>query len=276
MRFILPILLLAFIATPIAVNAAAWTLDKNTRKHFITYRYYSTDEFFDIDGDKRDKNGKFTKNEIEYYTEYGWTPKLTVGMTLAATKEEDKQNFANAPQRILEIDGVTRIEPFLRYQLYRDDLYALAVQPSIKLPSLYTESLPPEAQEDKLEVELAMIGGRNFNLLNRSHYAETKLAYRTRQGQLGDQYIMEGRLGLSLSEDWALMPEIQYTRSVDDVRRNFSTLSGSNDYNLLKGQVSLLYSINDKTSIQLGAFKHLDGDNTGAGGGGLVSLWLTF
>lgn len=269
---------------PTTIYAGAWTLDEHAQQHIITYRHYKTDTFYDTDGVQRDKNGEFTKNELEYYVQYGVTPDVTLGISLAASSEEDSQQIIStnsagirsSSQRILTIEGLSRIEGFARYQLYRDDIYALAIQPTVKLPSLYTQDLPPQAQPDEWEGELALLGGRNFTLFTKNHYAEASIAYRHRLGDLGDQVKTELRFGFSFNDRFVLMPELQYTHSVDEINRNFATLSGSNNYHLLKGQLSGIYRVGDRTNIQAGAYRHLDGTNTGGGGGVLIALWQSF
>ena len=52
-------------------NAGAWTQAKGNSQHIISYRYYTTDRFFDVDGELTDKRGRFTKHEVNYYNEYG-------------------------------------------------------------------------------------------------------------------------------------------------------------------------------------------------------------
>lgn len=267
------------------VLAGSWVLDEGAQQHIITYRYYDADRLFNLQGEERNKNGVFRKQSLEYYSEYGLTPAWTIGATLIASREEDKQDITRfdtftrqniTSQRMLEVEGLSRIEPFARYQLYRDNDYALAVQPTVKLPSLYAGGLPPQAQPDEWEGEIALLAGANFSLLGRTHYADSRIGYRHRQGALGDQWIANATLGLSLDEDWTLMPQLETITSADTLDQNFATLSGSNNFDLMKGQISVLYRVADGMHVQAGYFVDIQGKNTGAGSGTLLSLWLSY
>ncbi len=270
---------------PSLAYSAAWTLDEGEEQHFITYRYYSTDSFFDRQGNERDKRGEFTKNEINYYAEYGWNADWTIGTSLFLTHEEDRQRFDvqdpvtgtfSEQQRTLELQGLSRADVFARYQVYRDDTYAVAVQPLLTLPPAYVGGIPSEVTQEDGAIELGVLAGRNFELFGRKHYADSKLAYRHRFGDGDDQYILEALAGLSLADDWTLIPELQYTDAVGGIDSALTTIAGQNDYRLFKLQLSALYQITDGVGIQAGGFRHVSGRNTGAGGGGLLSLWLSF
>ena len=260
-------------------------MDDDATQVITSYRHYKTDQFFDTDGDLQEKNGEFTKNELELYAQYGLTSHWTIGVALAASSEEDSQqltmfnprtNQNEQTQRILQIEGLSRIEPFARYQLYRDNIYAVALQPTVKLPSLYANELPAEAQPDEWEAELALLSGMNFTFLRRTHFAEISGAYRHRQGKLGDQTKVEARAGLTINDQFVIMPEVQWTQSIDEINNNFATLGGSNNFDLFKAQLSGIMRINNVTHLQAGGFRHVSGANTGGGGGFVLSLWRQF
>ena len=48
------------------------------------------------------------------------------------------------------------------------------------------------------------------------------------------------------------------------------------DFDLYKGQLSLVYRVGPKLRIQAGYLRDLTGRNTGAGDGFVVSLWINF
>ena len=114
---------------------------------------------------------------------------LTVGSSLFLAKETDKQLFdvQNSPpngittiERVIDIQGINRADVFARYQLYRDDAHAVAIQPLLTLPSAYEGRLPAEVVEDEGALELAVLGGRNVRLLGNNHFIDGKIAYRQR------------------------------------------------------------------------------------------------
>ncbi|NET71335.1 MAG: hypothetical protein F6K62_10520 [Sphaerospermopsis sp. SIO1G2] len=269
---------------PAQLSAGAWVQPKGQTQNIVTYRYYETDEFFDLSGDERDKNGRYTKHEIQYYAEYGWRDTITLGTSLFMADETDTQRFISRDpftgalaeqERVLELQGLHRSDIFLRYQLYRDDVYAVAIQPLLTLPAAYTGGVPRQVVEEDGALELGIMGGRNFTWLGRTHYVDTRLAYRQRF-HADDQILMEALAGFRVANRWTVMPELQYTAAVGGVDSRLTTIAGQNNYDLLKLQISALYQVNDKFGIQAGVFTHADGVNTGGGGGALLSLWLQF
>lgn len=265
--------------------AGSWTLPKNAKQHIVTYRYYSADEFYTAQGKRRDKNGTFRKHEIEHYFEAGLTDTLTLGWSLALSHENDRQNNNDfnpltnqtvSVSREITLEGVSRIEPFARFQLYRDNHYALAIQPSVKFPSLYANELPAEAQPDEWEGELALQGGRSFIWLNHSHYIDTSLGYRYRDGELGNQYRAIATFGSYLTPKFGTLLQLQHIEAIGAIDANFATLSGSNNFDLTKLQISGLYEILPNIALQLGGSADIDGVNTGRGTSVFSGLWFTF
>jgi hypothetical protein len=262
--------------------AGAWTLPEGEKQLIITTRFYATVNYFDGNGQRRSKNGRYRKYELQHYGEWGLSDAWTLGANVAYSRAEDVSRadaFAlsddpAASGRSIKISGLNRAELFARYQLYRDDTYAFAVQPLIAFPPWYVRNLPEGVPADPMEAELALLGGRNFSWFGRSHYVDTSLAYRARGQSLNDQLRFHAALGLNLDERWTLLPELDHTQNLGGITFASTTITGQNDYDLTKAQLSALYHLSPRFSLQGGAFSHVSGRNTGAGGGGLLSLWI--
>ncbi len=267
------------------VQAGSWVLPAGDSQHIVTYRYYSADEFYDARGKKKDKDGTFRKHEIEHYYEAGLTDIVTLGWSVALSHENDRQNIsrfnpltnqAEQVSREITLEGISRIEPFARFQLYRDETYAIAFQPSLKFPSLYANNVPAEAQPDEWEGELALQAGHSFSWLRKNHYIDSSLGYRYRDGNLGNQYRAALTLGSQLTPRFGTLLQLQHIQSVSEIDVNFATLSGSNNFDLTKLQMSGLYEILPNISVQLGISGDIDGVNTGRGTSVFSGLWLRF
>jgi hypothetical protein len=253
-------------------NASPWNRQKGESSHFFTARTYATDSYFDINGKKHAKGGNFTKYEAQYYAEYGVTPAWTVGYNLFASHQRD-----SSPSRasIIELRGLTRADLFARYQLYRDDTYAIALQPSLTLPPYYTtQKIADAVLYDQPAAEAAMLVGRNFLFYGKSHWLSAKAAYRHRGGALDDQYIVEAQAGIRLTDALSFIPEWSHIHAASPITVPLRTIAGDNNYTLTKLHASLAYQLTSALTLQAGAFQHVAGVNAGAGGGGLFSLWI--
>jgi hypothetical protein len=272
-RFEIIILLLVLLASNTYANP--WNFEKGAGQFISTYRYYATTGYFDIDGERRPKFGTFNKNELQLSADYGVAKKWNIGAEIFASRQSDEQNGSN----IIEFTGISRADLRASYQLYRDAKYALAIQPSISLPPYYIKKYYAGGNPtfEHGAAALALATGYNFNFMSQNHWLASRLAYRHRLGdKLYDQYHLSAQAGLRVNDIIAFIPELNYTGLISSQKRAFNGIAGDNNYELLNAQLSVAYSIKPNTTLQIGAFRHLLGNNAGAGGGGIISLWLNW
>jgi hypothetical protein len=255
--------------------ASPWNLQKNQIQTISTYRYYSTSDYFDIDGERRPKLGSFNKNELQLSVDYGLSEKWNIGAEMFVSRQSDNQNGDN----IIEFVGINRADLRLNYQLFRNAKYAVALQPSVSLPPYYFHKYYAFGTPsfEKGAGEIAILAGYNFQLFQQNHWLASKIAYRHRlSDKLQDQYSLGMQAGLRLNDKIAIIPELNYTGLTSNAPKSFTTIAGDNNYDLLNTQISVAYQLNPSATLQIGAFRHLIGNNAGAGGGGLISLWLNW
>ena len=258
-----------FISTE--VYASPWNIDVDESNNFATYRYYSTNEYFDLHGNKQRKNSDFSKKELQVLSEYGLSENWNIGFNLFGNNQID----SNSHKTNYELTGISRTDLFARRQLYRNDDYAISSQMSVSLPAYYTnKNADGKVLYEKLAAELALFAGYNFEALGQHHWAASKIAYRHRTGVFDDQYLLSTQMGLRVHEKLAIIPEINITQSAKEIATPLNSIAGDNNYNLTNAQISVAYDITDNVSLQLGLFQHVAGKNAGAGGGGFLSLWL--
>jgi hypothetical protein len=171
--------------------------------------------------------------------------------------------------------GLGNSEVFTRWQAWQSGRRAMSLDGFAALPSVYARAADPRAGRNNYDLGAAINIGQGFTLWRSEHFLAARAAYRHRLGILRDQVQLEARTGLRFGEDWMLLPELFLTVPMGGVGPNFS-VAGQNDYRLLKGQLSAVYFLRDNTGLQVGIFRHLSGDNTGTGGGALLSLWRRF
>jgi hypothetical protein len=69
------------------------------------------------------------------------------------------------------------------------------------------------------------------------------------------------------------MPQTFVTLRTSSPSNAAFTESASNDYNLVRLQLSAVYAFTPTISVQVGGFSDVDGKNTGEGNGALLALW---
>ena len=256
-----------------AAHAGAWTQPEGSGEAILNTLYFSSDGFWNANGD-HSAQPEFTKFELNPYLEYGITQELTLGANLflhTLTQENP------ATSRDNHNAGLGNSELFARYAFYQSDRSVLSLQPLIALPSAYDASDAPRSGSDSLDAEMSLLGGRNFNWLGQSHYAEARLGYRHRtDGDLHDQLRLDAKLGLRLSESWEIIPAVYSIWSINADQRGTFTEDGQQDYDLLKLEAMARYNLNARTYLQGGGFSHIYGRNVGDGIGLMLSLGTRF
>jgi hypothetical protein len=259
--------LLFLLLIPRLTFAAAWTLPADKWELYQNAFYYRTTEFFDSNGNTRPQP-RYSKYELNPYGEYGLNEGTTIGGSVAlnlvqGTAATDSGNNY----------GIGDPTLFLRQRLWSDDSTVVSLQPLIKFPSYYTDELLPRSGAMQTDGELRLLGGHSFEWLGNNHFINLEAAYRKRMGDPSDQLRFDATLGLTLNDQWQLLPQLSYINTPSRKAITPFTQSGEDDFDLLKPQLSAVYQLNETVALQAGLFQHIDGNNTGAGCGALFSLW---
>lgn len=249
--------------------AGAWTLPKGAGELYLTGNYYSADKYYNASGDDV-SIPEFSKYELNPYYQYGYDNGLTVGVS--AFLQQINQDLANGAES--DNWGLGNTEVFARWRAYEDRQWVVSIQPLVAFPTYYADDDPRAGRED-FDGEVKALAGFHFDAMGRSHYVDAGFGYRARLGDEHDQWRANMTLGLALNEKWTLMPQIDVARAVGGTGNGVS-VAGVNDYDLTKVQLSGAYKLDDQYTLQLGAFSHVDGENTGAGGGVLFSVWMHY
>jgi len=256
-------IIIAFSATD--AYAGAWTQPEGTALVITGASYYNSTAYRDNQGRKKSQPA-YNKFELNPYFEYGLTDGLTLGGSLSL--QAAYQNVTAAG--LLSHYGIGDSEFFLRTRLWQQDGFALSAEPMVKLPSP-SSSHSPRLGGAHPNAGMGLSGGYGWD----KHFVGIDTQYRHRFGEPRDQFKLSGTLGISLSDRWTVMPQFFMTwRSSTPPAAAFTQSSGD-DYDLARLQFSAMYKLRENLSFQFGAFRDMDGKNTGAGNGVLFSLWQT-
>lgn len=258
---------------------AAWTRAKGQWFTAQTVTTYRTNHFVHDDG-TRERQLTFRKHEWNGYAEYGWDDDTTLGANLFVHRLAHDRVVLDPVELYTEENyGLADSEFFLRRHLWAGKAFGLdvrfALQPLVKLPSLYLDSGTPRGGTDDFDTEIALQQGISFSLFDRHHYVMNSTAYRKRFGEWRDQTRLDTTLGLNLTDNLLLLTQLHITRREGSGRKTES-VAAVNDYDLTKGQVSLVYRLTDGMHLQFGGFRHMKARNTADGEGLLFSIWKEF
>ncbi len=249
-------------------RAAAWLLEKGQKQLINNLFLYRTDKAFLANGDQQ-RQPEFTKLEYNPYLEYGWKDDVTLGLSTSLQRLSQKGNGDNS--------GLGDTEIFARKRLWQNERAVLSLQPLLKLPGLYDEDETLSLGQGQVDVEIRALGGMAFPLYGQWHYYNLEVAYRQRYGAPADEIRVNQSLGLKVADKWqAVLQNDNYFAVDGDANGTTLRLANSAGYDMVKLQVSVVHEWDKKTSLQLGAFQHVAGENTGAGSGLLASMWLKF
>ncbi|MCE2926355.1 MAG: hypothetical protein LW823_01735 [Rickettsiales bacterium] len=259
-------LFITLLLIPSFAFAGAWTQPAGKGQVIVNTLYYSTDELFNNQGNKV-KQARYSKYELNPYFEYGLTDAITAGANLS---------FQRASQSSATNWGVGDSEFFLRTRLFQSDGLVFSLEPMLKLPSPESFNERPQLGGRSIDAGLGASLGYGFSAWGQNHFVNIDAGYRHRFNDPKDQIKLAGTLGVSVTDTLMILPQIFATYRVSDPSVVSFTQSSGDDYNLLKGQISVVYRYQDGVSFQLGAFSHLDGKNVGSGDGVLFSVWKSF
>lgn len=250
-------------------QAAAWLQEEGRGEIIVNAVYYTTESSFDNNGNERTQP-RFTKKEINPYLEYGLTDAITIGANVNFQDLSQDSGGDNA--------GMGDAELFFRMQVWEHEGAVVSLQPLIKIPGPYDSGDAPALGSDQTDVEMRVLLGQGFAipLWNAyPHFMNVEAAYRYRDGAPSDEWRFDGTLGLRPAEHTLILNQLFSVFALNEKTAPL-LLANSRDYDLVKYQLSLVQDIVPGTSVQAGVFRHLSGENTGAGGGALLSVWQAF
>lgn len=242
--------------------AGAWTFKAGDGQAIVTGLYSASNDGFDTAASGLETD--YTKGTVSLLLDYG----LLDGLTITAAAEIGAEQSGALP---LARPGLTKAQLGARMRLYRSDRFAMSGAIGIVTEDAYGEAdrLVDTFGWDAPMLEARWSGGMNFAVLGRSAFAEISAGYRYRIGEGPDEIVADATLGVHLTDRWML------------IGQSFSTISTAferpeDDYAFHKAQGSVVYRLNERWSVQAGAFATLAGHNALKERGVVTALWYDF
>lgn len=258
----LPLFTLGLMLCATTAHAGAWTQADGEGLAIMQASYFSSGEYFDVDGSLAEQD-ELKKYELQPYIEYGVRDWLTLGGStyLQRVGQSGDNNY-----------GIADTELFARARIWQNGGRVIAVQPLVKLPSLYHDDAPPRGGSKALDMELSLLYGENMPLISDRDYLDIRAGYRQRGRGLAAQWRGDIAFGMNLTDKLQIIPAFRaiVATEIDDAAA-FSE-DGEQDFDLYKAELTLAYHLNDQRWLQLTVFDHIAGMQTGAGRG--ISLGI--
>jgi Putative MetA-pathway of phenol degradation len=259
----------ALLSTP--AFAGAWTLKEGTGQAILTTSYYVTTDRFDADR-HRVSGTRFEKVTINPYLEYGLTDGITLGLS---PEYEFLQDHVGAG-RIDRTNGFGDVETFARGRLWHDDWSVLSVQGLVRAPTGYDDGRSPALGYGHVDLEGRVLYGLSGKLGGTSWYTDVEAGLRKRYGPPADEARVDLAIGWRPVPDWLLLAQSFNTQGLRNASGSTAAQANGPDYDSFKLQLSAVYALSERVSVQAGGWRELGGRNAGAGNGGLLALWLSF
>jgi hypothetical protein len=256
-------------------HAGPWTPARGHGQVILTGSFYRTEQLFDRDGDRLtfDFDGRFEKREFNPFIEFGLTDRLTLLLNLFMSKQQFSNQFST-----LSNTGLGDSEVGLRLRLTRTDVPVLfAVQSVVKLATA-EKGGEVALGNRQTDVDVRGVFGGSIGHGSQPPFWSVEAGFRKRTDGPADELKLDATLGVYVQRRIMLMAQLSGTKGLKnadqfDINGN-PTLSP--DYDLYRLQGSAVFTLAPRLRLQAGGFAHAFGRNTGAGGGGLVSAWVTF
>ena len=267
--------LIATIAIAPHVRADAWTQEEGHGQIIFTTSFFETSREFDPDGNvaRFSYQGSFRQFQFNPYVEYG----LTSRTTLVVNAFAPFLKFQNQYYRQTSA-GLGDVETALRRRLNSTESpMPVSVQFTILFPTYPADRQPPPGNH-QVDLESKLMIGRGVHIGKHSAFWSMGGAYRFRSGAPADEFRSDTTFGLDLTRRFTVMTQFF---GITGLRNGSPLVVGGNpnaqsDFDLYKGQFSLVTRLGPRTRFQLGWNDTIAGRNTGRGQTVLVALWQDF
>ncbi|MCP3056135.1 hypothetical protein [Aurantimonas marianensis] len=243
--------------------AGAWTLEKGAGQAIVTGLYSQADEAFDADGHTAPRPD-FQKGAVAVLVEYGLTETFTLlGEGEFGAEREGDLPFARPALSHAGIGG--------RLRLYEADGFVASGQISARVEDAFgaADAAVDTFGWDAPQIEARALAGYGFRVGDYPAFVDAQAAYRHRVGDGPDEVKLDLTFGV---RPWS---------NILILAQGFATFSagGGEDvetYAYHKAQLSMVYDVNERWSLQAGGFATLAGTNAIKERGLITALWYRF
>lgn len=248
-------MLCVFLCAAQAAQAGAWLQPEGHGLLITQARYFTSDSFFDVNGQKQPQQ-RYTKYEVQPYVEYGLTDWLTIGGSAFAQRvsQSGRQN-----------SGLADPEIFARSVLWQGERQVISLQPLIKFASYFRDNGTPRGGSSSTDAELAVLYGRNLNIMSDRDYLDSRTGYRLRGDGRSPELRNDTTLGLNITDAIQLIPAIRSVMATAPDESSAFSQNGDIDSSYITAELGGLIKLDDSQSVQAAFSKTVYGIQSGDG-----------
>lgn len=245
----------AFFAASFSAQASPWNREDGALFVSTTADYYWS----------KTAVSRYTRINSDTYLEFGLTPAWMLGGRVSYGT-----SISDSAAGSITDSGLNEAELYLQRQLLRGAHSAT----SLKLSGSRSGSLSTDAQSGaptpNMEFEIRALHGRDIVLKPFKIFATTEVAYRRRIGGDADQIRADALVGIEPGSRFMFLLEAQSIISLRNEDRGFA------DFDLYKGQASVIWRKSRRWSFAAGARKELATRNIAPGTSLFLGVWSEF
>lgn len=236
--------------------AGAWTQSHGHGQVIAGATIARASDQFDETGTKADAP-RFRKDDYDVYGEYGWSDRLTLILHSRYTVLHPDAPSARA-------SGLSEAEFGLRQRLYSGMRGAASVQATLFAPGNTVLT------SGGVDGEIRFGFGSNFRVWRFTGFLDSAIAYRRRANNFSDELRGDLTAGVNLTRSAQLLIQSFNIVTIGSGRTN--SFSGQ----LSKAQLSVVYQLAPRWSLQLGGLATISGTQVPRERGLVSALWYRF
>lgn len=245
----------------LTAHAAASPWPREQYKGFIETR---SDYFL-----SRDTFSRFERVDGSIYTEFGLTPRITIGgkaiygTSRLSTKTPESLQTST-------VTGLSEIEGFTQYTFLRREKDIFSLRAAGSRPASLSVGARPELATDGVDGDFRFLYGRTLLDKRMKLFVTTETGYRLRLGEAADQARIDFSLGFEPTRTWLILTELQSAISIKN-----NTPQGA-DFDVVKAQPSVVWRFSQRYALRVGGVIELAARGFTPGSGAFLAFWSTF
>jgi protein XagA len=244
-------------------SAGAWTLDAGTGQMIVTSTASYGDDLFNA-ARALQAVPRYEKLQTDVLIEYGATDWLTLIM------DPSLQHVGIAAPIDAERGGLGYSDFGGRVRLFQGDSWVVSGQATFRVPGTFDRANPAALGYTDSQADIRALFGYAFKFGTWPAFLDVQLAQRFSLGWQPDEFRSDITFGVRPAPRWLLLAQ-----SFNVISEGSGTW-GLPSYDYYKLQLSGLYSLTPKLSLQAGAFTAYAGRNALQENGIVFGAWYKF
>lgn len=258
------VLVIGLMNFPTVAFAGAWTLDAGQAVAIVTGTLTRSGEAFDGSGNTQ-PTARYSKNELQALFEFGATSWLTLMLAPSL------QHVGIAAPFEAQRSGLGYTDLGARARLGGGDSWVVSAQTTLRVPGTVDRPNPAAIGYTDPEVDVRVLFGYSFKAGTWPAFIDVQVAQRFRLGGPPDEFRADFTLGVRPQDRWLVL-----LQSFNVISEGAGSLPFFPSYSYSKLQLSAVYSVTPKLSLQVGGYTTYWGQNALQENGLVLGAWYKF